>query len=544
MHRLYHSLLISILFSGSVLCQEAEKNLQNQSTLIDALKEEQIGNRQKAIELFIKLKYAPETKGVSNYYLARIYREQGKHDEAMSAIEESILSEPQNKWYLILKANLAEDYGQFQIIAQVYQKLSQLEPDNYTYYDNAALNYLKAEELENALVVLNAAQLNFGILPPICIKKSKILVLQKKSKKALSILEECLEKYPGHSELIEEILTIAKDENNSILLNKYGPKISNSENQHQQSNQDQNNLILDPNVSMDTKIKTIIQTLTDCIKNSNSQGIQALIPFTNELIKQDPENPKPFALMADLYFQLDDLMHACRYYTKTVALGAVPYSVWDNLLNCLMTLNHWNALFYYSNLCMEDYPAQSFPNYTKLLASSQLKKVDFSETELKSLLLKSKNNPLRNTNTLILAARLYKMNQMLAASDTAWQQALRSNFNELALMEYSLDQSAINGSVTDGTITSLLKSGQLNDAVKFFKIAKIYYNRKDFTKARTYLEEALKFPISKNKESYLLAASIYDALGDKQQASLSLVTANEYSEESMDYPFMLQSKEK
>lgn len=43
---------------------------------------------------------------------------------------------------------------------------------------------------------------------------------------------------------------------------------------------------------------------------------------------------------------------------------------------------------------------------------------------------------------------------------------------------------------------------------------------------------------------FQMAASIYEALGDTQQANLSLVTANEFSEERMEYPFMLQSKGK
>lgn len=546
MYRLSPSIFLSILVYFTALSQDVEKNLLNQGILIDALKEEQIGNRQKAIDLFIKLKYAPETKGVSNYYLARIYREQGKHDEAMSAIDESIAAEPSNKWYLTLKANLAEDYGQFVIIAQVYQKLSQLEPDNYTYYDNAALNYLKAEDFENALIVLNAAQLNFGLLPPIGIKKSKILVLQKKSKKALSLLEECLIKYPAHKELIEEIRTIALEENNTDLLNKYGSKSksADSELQNQQSQQNLAMLINAKSVSLDEKIKAVIKTLSDYIKNSNTQGIQSLIPLTNDLIGQYPESPKTYALMADLYFQMDDLVHACRYYIKTISLGTVPYSVWENLLNCLISLKHWNALYYYSNACMDYYPAQSFPNYGQLLASLQLNKVDFAESDLKSLLLKTKNNPVKNTDALILAARLYKMNQNLAASDSAWQQALRTNYNELALLEYSLDLSNINSPVSDATLVNLLKSSQVHPATKFYKIARIYFNRKDYTKARNYLEEALKYPIAKNKETYQLAASVYAALGDTQQANLSLVTANEFSEERMEYPYMLQTKEK
>lgn len=217
--------------------------------------------------MFIKLKYAPETKGVSNYYLARIYREQGKHDEAMSAIDESIAAEPQNKWYLILKANLAEDYGQFQIIADVYQKLSQLEPDNYTYYDNAALNYLKAEDFDKALIVLNASELHFGLLPPIGIKNPKYW-FYRKIKKALSLLEECLIKYPGHLEIIEEIRTIALEENNTDILTKYGlkPKSADVDSQNQQAQQDLTNLINSTTVSLDEKIKSIIKTLTDYIK--------------------------------------------------------------------------------------------------------------------------------------------------------------------------------------------------------------------------------------------------------------------------------------
>ncbi len=535
----------SLLFIVAPLIgQDAEKSIVNQGILIDALKELQIGNIEKAQELFIKIKYLPETKGISNYYLSRIYRGQGKYDEALSAIDASIEADSKNKWYLVMKANLAEDLGQFASIGKVYQSLYELEPDNYTYYDNAALNFLKAEDPINTLIVLDAAQLKFGLVPPIAIKKAKILSLDKKSKKAISLLEECLALYPGHQELIEELLLIAREENNASLLKKYQPTLKQEVNLSPTNETELSKIIESTHVNLDDKLKALIKQLSDYVLNNNKQGVQNLLPYADKLAKDFPDQVKVYAFRADLFYQLDDYVAATLNYTKCISTGVVPFSVWENLLTCLQVLKHWNALLYYSNQCMDYYPASYLPNYTWLKANYQLKNKEISQNELNTLLTKAKTNSLRTTESLILAAQIYNMMDKKVEADSAWNQALRTDYKELARLEWIVSQSTQPNFKPDVHLAKLISSDRIPPAYKNQLLAQLYFNMKDLTSARTYLEECLKFPISQNKEVYTLAATIYKSLNDIQQANLSLLRSNELSEERMEYPFLNQSKVK
>ncbi|MBK7303650.1 MAG: hypothetical protein IPI90_10450 [Saprospiraceae bacterium] len=54
------------------------------------------------------MRYEPEIKATVNYYLARLYEQSSRHEEALLAIQESVLADQGNKWFKVFKANLLE----------------------------------------------------------------------------------------------------------------------------------------------------------------------------------------------------------------------------------------------------------------------------------------------------------------------------------------------------------------------------------------------------------------------------------------------------
>ncbi|MBK8643959.1 MAG: hypothetical protein IPN15_17645 [Saprospiraceae bacterium] len=69
--------------------------------------------------------------------------------------------------------------ARYEQVAGVYEELIIIEPQNYTFYDLAAINYLKSGKSEKALTILDKAQLKFGPMPPLVLKKAEILKIQK-----------------------------------------------------------------------------------------------------------------------------------------------------------------------------------------------------------------------------------------------------------------------------------------------------------------------------------------------------------------------------
>ncbi|HEX5625690.1 MAG TPA: tetratricopeptide repeat protein [Saprospiraceae bacterium] len=340
-------LILSFLLieSHALRAQEKEKMIVHQSTLIDALREEQTGNRTKAIGLLEKLKYEPEFKAVSLYYLARWYASDGKTSEAYQAITESVTTEPDNKWYLVFKANLAEEQGLYAETAETYRLLGKLEPEAYTHLDNTAFFYLKAGDPEKALDILNAAEQKFGLLPPLAIKKSYLLKQTGKEKKAIELLERCLAQYPNHTGLLEQLLQLSHEQKWNAGIEKYGGllqqldpgntvllKYLRSNPANPESPGDNlSGIISSESYAMDDKIKFMIQNMEGLMRKPDTAGLRALIPFALQLVTQAPHDPKPYALAGDLYYQLDDLFSARLQYIRSTEQGPVPYTVWDNL---------------------------------------------------------------------------------------------------------------------------------------------------------------------------------------------------------------------
>ena len=123
-----------------LLSQKTTSQIELESKLIDAIKEEEIGNPEKAIVLLEKMRYEPEIKATVNYYLASLYEQSSRHEEALLAIQESVLADQGNKWFKVFKANLLEKTARYEQVAGVYEELIIIEPQNS---DQCLLWYLK-----------------------------------------------------------------------------------------------------------------------------------------------------------------------------------------------------------------------------------------------------------------------------------------------------------------------------------------------------------------------------------------------------------------
>ncbi|MBX7164575.1 MAG: hypothetical protein K1X49_12865, partial [Saprospiraceae bacterium] len=66
----------------------SQLNLPRESEFIEAIKQEAIGNLPKAAELFEKLAESQDSRPTALFYLARLYRKSGRHEDAIKAITE------------------------------------------------------------------------------------------------------------------------------------------------------------------------------------------------------------------------------------------------------------------------------------------------------------------------------------------------------------------------------------------------------------------------------------------------------------------------
>jgi tetratricopeptide (TPR) repeat protein len=523
-----------IAFQGlECFAQGEEKFISNQTLLIDAIREEQIGKREKAIEILEKLKYEPEFKGVSNFYLAKFYRASGKMDEAFEAIDQSIFNEPDNTWYLIMKTNMTEEYARDLETAQTYEKLCTLEPDNFAHYDNAAYYYLKAEDYKKSLEILNKAEKVFGVMPVLAIKKSYLFTILKKNKNAIEVLQTASKQFPSNKELLIELVRSLSESNDAELSVKYAEKLKqldpDNEELHQWlvtqtgkiseiQNTKERDILQIPDASLDDKIKYLFLKLNTYVNKDDKTGIQSLLQPAEQLRKQFSSDPRTIALIADIYFQTNDLLNAKRSYEQAIRDGQVPYAVWDNLLFCLIHLNHWKTAAIYSNQCMDLYPNQSFPHYVNILSKYKLNQLEDIQNELDQLELIVDHNEHKKTELLILKAKILSALKKEEASAETWKSALNTDRDFLASLEYCVFMASKGTVFSKELFEKAMNSQYIHESFKLDKAAEIYYLTKDYPKAKQYIESSISKGYCESTDTILLAARIYAALGDSKTA--------------------------
>jgi tetratricopeptide (TPR) repeat protein len=525
-----------------VLCynQDKEKLINNQSIIIEALKEEQIGHPEKAIELLEKLKYEADTKAVSNYYLAKLYRNTGKLAQAFEAIDESINTEPDNTWYLLLKANMCEENGRIEETAETYEKLSLIEKDNFSHFDNAAYFYSKSENFKKALDVLNSAEKRFGLIPTIAVKKSYVLTFLKKKKAAFEILEACHNQFPTNTELLIELIKSYLEADKEDKVKKYSDLLYRVDPNNEELKRlikfvqidsstsvtkSPDQYIQAQDVSLDDKIKFLFLKLSGYISNSDKSGIQSLIGPAETLRKQFPNDPKPIALIGDIHFQLNDLLQAKESYVQSIKDGQVPYSVWDNLLFCLIHLNHWKTAKYYSEQCMELYPNQSFPAYVQVLSKFKLNQLNDILPIVEQLELMVNYNDHKRTEVLILKAKILSLLKNEEESEKTWKLAMETDHDYLAALEYCVFLAGKGETYPVDYFDKAMRSEFIHESFKLDKAAELFYNKKDQKKAKEYIDNSIAKGYCESADALLLASKIYDALGITQ-------TANEFKDKA------------
>lgn len=532
-----------LVFSTLTHAQEPGKTQEFESNLIDAMKEEQTGNPEKAIAILEKLRYEPGVLGTANYYLARLYAKAGRLEEALICIDVSVKNEPENKWFQVMKANLLEKTGRNEQVAACYEQLTRLESNNYTFYENAALYFMRAEKPSQALQVLDRAHGVFGPVPALILRKVDLLLLQNKTKQAVESLNESIRDYPRHGELYAALAGIYQklgktneyqqtlDRLKAVLpdhpLVRPAEPVESSTTEFRQFEQK----IRSREWSLDQGIQSLIPSTQSLGENNPAGKTGLLIQKATLLAEVYPGDPKPQALLGDIFYQTNQLFIAAGHYKKSCSLGQVPYTVWDHLLFSLYHINHWNSLQLYANQVLELYPNQPYPYYALAEALYRTGKYEEAKNQINQYLIMARKQDVRRASGLTLLARIqYALNDQ-SASKQNWDLALGIP----SAMDYVRAEKLLHYVKTG----QAYEPGELEDLKKSSLpvyhsrriLAEVLLMRGKYEEAAKNIAECLSHPLGKSTDGYLLALKIYHKLGDQDQVQKLTAEAKALAED-------------
>lgn len=533
--------------------QKTTTQIDLESKLIDAIKEEEIGNPEKAILILEKMRYEPETKATANYYLARLYEKSSRHEEALLAIQESVLADPGNKWFKVFKANLLEKTARYEQVANVYEELIKIEPQNYTFYELSAINYLKADKSEKALTILDQAQIKFGPMPPLVLKKAEILKAQKKFKKAAECLELSVKDYPNHKELYPSLIECYVAENKIQEKDSALAKLKMIDPDHallrKQSSAPPANIsssdlmksIEERIINLDEAIKILIPSLQKLADGQDSLHEQTLLAPALKLAQLYPKEPKSSALVGDIYFHNNNLWKAAEWYKKSVSMGTVPYPVWDNLIFCLYQLNHWNSLEKYANLALDQYPNNSYPYYALAITQYHNNRYDEALSNADHFLLINRKNEINKSLAHVILAKIYLAMKNETQANVHWE-AMRQIKNKESggELEYLVYCQKNGKEYAAEELKKAADNISIPQYFRNYKLAEIHYLKKDYASAMAFIKNTLNFPQAHIPEILELAYCIHLASNNQADAKKYILEAVDLSEDKSKYNDILQ----
>ncbi len=501
----------------ATLARVSEAEIQMQDKFMAGVSLQQIGKLEGASKLFEEVLSKNPKCDACAFYLARLYGNMGKPQEAMDNAKKAAALDPQNKWYKMALAEAYEKVGKDKEAAEVYKSLAEASPFGGDYneeiYFRWVYSLVRTGEPAKAIKVLDDLEKKKGISEEISLKKQTIFEAMGDLKKASAELKKLADKYPQ----VIEYQRIASD-----YFAKMGDKTTAAE-------LNQRILKLDPTDSKARLAATTSQkpvaggdvaylnSLKDLFKKTDikiDDKIKTFLPYVNKIAeKRDPalaatglelaqiieqahpNEAKSFSLVGDLLYQNGKPAEALEKYKKCTQINKSVYAVWEQMMYVQEELGRFDELLATSEKAVDLFPNQAVAFYFNGLANEKKGKLSESVSALEQVVMMSSKKPNLKQNALVELGVTHSKSKSYDKSDKAFDEALKLNSkSSIALLKYAnalllrggmtekakqfADDALRNAGETDALVSELygdylFKTGDKDGAVKYWSKAKM-----------------------------------------------------------------------
>ncbi len=383
--------------SSDELNEFQEKELK--SAFIEGNKQKILENWDEAEEQFRKaLKIYPD-HAPSMYELARIYKQQGRVEDAVLLVEKAIESDNKNEWYYLQLADLYRQNRQYEKVAEVFQKLSEMFPDKLDYrYDLAGMLSIMGNP-KAAIEIYDEIESIIGITEELSLKKRTLYANLGKPRKAMAEVEALVEAYPFNTRYLQILAEFYVDNkdfdkalemyNKVVELDPENPYIhvSLSDLYRKKGNEAKAHEELklgfaNPELNLDSKIQILITYYTfDQLFNEKKDQAIELAGILNEA---HPGDPRSMSLYGDLLYRSGALEKSLEIITEVLEIDESNYGIWEQKLFIENELRMNQQLAETSTDAIELFPMQPLPYLFNGFANYQQKNYEAARKSLES----------------------------------------------------------------------------------------------------------------------------------------------------------------
>jgi tetratricopeptide (TPR) repeat protein len=341
-----------------------KKEMDYESTLIEASKQTMLGNSNEAMNLYMQcLTLNPESTA-SMYEMARLFLNNKDYDAAISLMAKVVNLNPNNEWYNLFLLQLYKQKKEFPKAEEICQYLIKLSPQkDLNYYELASI-YLEEKKFSKAESLYKEIESKWGYSSALFEEKVKLALMQNKPQRAINLLNDLITKTPDEQRyylvLVDIYKQIHKVDQAIVIAQSYISQFSDADDMHlvlfdlyyskpdtTAALNELRTIISQPAISFEDKTKLLS-------KVSNESVIKTISlyedEFTSALLKQNPENIDVLLSRAKYCLKANKLDEAKADFYLLYKKDKSNSDAIENLLQLEIKNENWTAVY---DLCTQ-----------------------------------------------------------------------------------------------------------------------------------------------------------------------------------------------
>ena len=342
------------------------------------------GEINQAISKFTACLNEDQNDDAVHYALSQIYLTKNELQLALIHIKWALKIDPSNTHYKLELVNIYSATGGYKKAALLLEELIKNDLQNSELYQQAADNWVKANKIKKAIVVLNKLEYNIGHDPQILLQKATLSLLIKDNKTALSLLILANKTFPGEPAILaalvdyyldfgsySEVVLVLKELLYVDSFNGFGfmllgeIQVDNGEITEGLANLKK--AVKADGLNIDQRMEILIRLQKE--KNINVIEITELVDF---IAITYPKEAKAHAIKGDHYFKLNQPLIAIESYKEAVYCDPNLYQIWTQIISLEYENEQWDSLFVDSEKSLAFFPTQPMVYFFCGVAANKL----------------------------------------------------------------------------------------------------------------------------------------------------------------------------
>jgi tetratricopeptide (TPR) repeat protein len=379
---LYIAFIVVLFSSCSSSKKVAQTNTNDKDYTVGAIIEaattqREIGNNDKAIDLYNQALKKDPNNAAAYYYLASIYFEKQDVDKAIKMNKLAMDKDSKNIWYPLQLSDIYLSLQKYDEAASTYEKVIKLDPNTIEYYKNLANIYRVEGNDDKELEVLNRIEKRWGVSEEVSMYKYSIYKEKKDNKKAEDEITKLQKTFPSETKYYSIIAEMAMKEKNyeKALMNYNKVKEMEPDNEYinvalanyyiETKNDDSvyyylQKVAAQKDLEFSTKLPIIFSVYKDKVDTDTATFVK-FFNILNILSVTNENQCEVWSLLNTGYMRQGNMEKATLTAKKSINLGCNEYQLYKNLLYSSSITEKPDSVIVIAKQAIELFPSEPLP---------------------------------------------------------------------------------------------------------------------------------------------------------------------------------------